>query len=123
VRLKSPASGRLARFASSLIRFIRSEVVGCVKANYNIDDRWAVTLNGSASFVEKNDETRITTIPLKISSSRAKTKHTVGLSVTYAISQTASIELRSGYSWIYRDPSGYLPVAAPPPAIGKDRRS
>jgi hypothetical protein len=132
-----------------------------VKATYQFDDQWAVVLNGSASFAEKNDVVvagnlvpepknsnslvligsiepsyrmteRLTIAPnysflwrnenyydpFEDQFIPAKTKHTAGLSATYAISQTASLELRGAHSWIHQDPSAFLPVA-PPPAVAR----
>jgi opacity protein-like surface antigen len=125
--------------------------------NYQFDDRWAISLNGSWSYSEKNEislagfivpepknsnsnviigsiePSYMLTERLKLAANYsflwrdenfydqfenqfipAKTKHTVGLSATYALSQTASIQLRGSYSWIHQDTSAFLPVTLVP---------
>jgi opacity protein-like surface antigen len=125
---------------------------------YPIDDRWALALNGSWSFQEKNEivvpggglatepknsnshvligsiePSYLVTERLRIAANYsflwrdenfydiieaqfipAKTKHTVGLSGSYALSQTASIELRGSHSWIHQDTSAFVPVRLAP---------
>ncbi len=125
--------------------------------NYQFDDRWAISLNGSWSFAEKNEINvagLIVTEPKNSNSNviigsiepsyqvterlrlaanysflwrdenfydqfenqfiPAKTKHTFGLSATYAWSPTATISLRGSYSLIHQDTSAFLPVTLVP---------
>lgn len=131
--------------------------VSNLAANYQIDDRWAIALNGSWSFQEKNEIAiaGVLVPELKNSNSHvligsveptyqlterlrlgvnysflwrnenyynqfedqfipAKTKHTVGASANYALTPTASIEMRGSYSWIEQETGALLPLTLVP---------
>ena len=129
--------------------------VSNLAASYQFDDRWALALNGSWSFSEKNEisnslgglmvEPKNSNSHVLIGSVEptyqltdrlrlgvnysvlwrsdnfydqiesqfipAKTKQSVGASANYALSPTASIELRGSHAWIEEDTGAFLPVS------------
>jgi len=47
----------------------------------------------------------------------AKTKHSVGASARYIVTETSNIEFRGAYSWIEQDPSAILQATVTPPTF------
>jgi outer membrane immunogenic protein len=130
-------------------------------ANYPINDRWAIALNGTWSFQERNeipdlvgalapeaknsnnhlligsvDPSYQVTERLKIAANYsilwrsqnfydpfeqqfipAKIKNTVGASANYGISPTATIGVRSSFSWIHQNTGPFLETSEVPLAL------
>jgi long-subunit fatty acid transport protein len=140
--------------------------VSNLAASYQFNDKWAIALNGSWSFSEKNEISNLfggLMVEPKNSNSHvligsveptyqlterlrlgvnysflwrsdnfydqiesqfipAKTKHSVGASANYALTPTASIEVRGSHAWIEEDTGAFLPItptasASVPPSL------
>jgi opacity protein-like surface antigen len=84
-------------------------VIGSVEPSYQATDRLRLAASYSFLWRDENfyDQIENQFIP-------AKQKHTAGLSAAYAISPTASIEVRGSHSWVHQDDSAFLPVTTTP---------
>jgi outer membrane immunogenic protein len=84
-------------------------VIGSFEPGYLVTERLRVAANYSFLWRDENfyDQIESQFIP-------AKTKHTVGLSGRYVVTENSSIEVRGAYSWIEQDPSAILLVDATP---------
>jgi hypothetical protein len=87
-------------------------VIGSVEPGYLVTERLLVAANYSFLWRDENfyDQIENQFIP-------AKTKHTVGLSGRYVVTENSSIEVRGAYSWIEQDPSSILQVTLAPPTF------
>jgi opacity protein-like surface antigen len=86
-------------------------VIGSIEPSYRATDRLRLAASYSFLWRDENfyDQIENQFIP-------AKQKHTAGTSATYALSETASLEVRGSYSWIHQDDSAILPVTLVPPS-------
>jgi hypothetical protein len=84
-------------------------VIASVEPGYLVTERLRVAANYSFLWRDENfyDQIESQFIP-------AKTKHTVGLSGRYIVTENSSIEVRGAYSWIEQDPSSILQVTLVP---------
>lgn len=84
-------------------------VIGSIDPGYLATDRLRVSANYSFLWRDENfyDQIENQFIP-------AKQKHTVGLGARYIVSDTSSIDVRAGRSWIQQDASSIIPVAPAP---------
>jgi opacity protein-like surface antigen len=87
-------------------------VIASVEPGYLVTERLRVGVNYSFLWRDENyyDQLENQFIP-------AKTKHAVGASARYVVTENSNIELRGAYSWIEQDPSAILLVAQTPPAF------
>jgi outer membrane immunogenic protein len=84
-------------------------VIASVEPGYLVTERLRVAANYSFLWRDENyyDQLENQFIP-------AKTKHSVGLSGRYIVTENSSIEVRGAYSWIEQDPSSIVQVAFTP---------
>jgi outer membrane immunogenic protein len=84
-------------------------VIASVEPGYLVTERLRVAANYSFLWRDENyyDQLENQFIP-------AKTKHSVGLSGRYIVTENSSIEVRGAYSWIEQDPSSIVQVALTP---------
>jgi outer membrane immunogenic protein len=86
-------------------------VIGSFEPGYLVTERLRMFVNYSFLWRDENfyDQIENQFIP-------AKQKHTVGLGGRYAVTETTSIDVRGGHSWIEQDASSIIPVV-PVPAV------
>lgn len=84
-------------------------VIGSVEPSYLVSDSLKIAANYSFLYRSDNfyDQINAEFVP-------AKTKHTVGGTMTYQATQNASIEFKSGYSWVHQDTGPLLETALVP---------
>ena len=87
-------------------------VIASVEPGYLVTERLRVGVNYSFLWRDENfyDQLENQFIP-------AKTKHSVGASARYVVTETSNIEFRGAYSWIQQDPSAFLLVTEVPPTF------
>jgi outer membrane immunogenic protein len=87
-------------------------VIASVEPGYLVTERLRLAVNYSFLWRDENfyDQLENQFIP-------AKTKHTVGASGRYVVTENSSIDVRGAYSWIEQDPSAILLVTDPPPTF------
>jgi opacity protein-like surface antigen len=87
-------------------------VIGSIEPSYMLTEQLRLAVNYSFLWRDANfyDQIQAQFVP-------AKQKHTAGMSATYAISPTASIEARGSYSFVHQEDSAILPTSLGPPVV------
>lgn len=87
-------------------------VTGSVEPSYMLADNLKLAMNYSFLYRSANfyDQINNEFIP-------AKTKHSVGGTATYSVTETCSIELKGAYSWIHQDTGALLETATLPAVV------
>jgi hypothetical protein len=87
-------------------------VMGSFEPTYQLTEQLRLGANYSILWRSENfyDQLEELFVP-------AKTKHTVGMSIYYALSKTASIEMRGSHSWIELNTGAFVPVTITVPSF------